>query len=146
MYKGTELFPPPFIPLVVVLCSLLHTHTHARRTYAFIYVHRGYHFQLKEVQTLAETFPTTKIILNHLGGPVSVGLYANQRDTTVFSEWSNSLIALARCKNMYIKIGGVGMPIFALGKRYHERFLKGTLCDHFFLFVLSVLCLTLSFA
>jgi predicted TIM-barrel fold metal-dependent hydrolase len=33
-----------------------------------------------------------------------------------FSTWSTNLIALANCSNVYMKIGGVGMPIFALGK------------------------------
>jgi len=46
------------------------------------------------------------------GGPVAIKTnLAND-----FSTWSTNLIALANCSNVYMKIGGVGMPIFALGK------------------------------
>jgi len=46
------------------------------------------------------------------GGPVAIKTnLAND-----FSTWSTNLNALAKCSNVYMKIGGVGMPIFGLGK------------------------------
>lgn len=64
-------------------------------------------------------------MLSFIGGPVVVGPYANKRDSSVFFDWSNSLVALAVCPNVYVKIGGLGMPIFGLGDRFNDRFIKG---------------------
>ena len=81
----------------------------------------GYHWQLNELKTLADAFPQTTIIVDHLGGPVSLGPYAGQRDNEVLNAWTTALGELAECKNVVVKLGGVGMPIFGLGSKYHER-------------------------
>ena len=39
------------------------------------------------------------------------------------STWKKLLTDLATCQNVYIKLGGVGMPIFGLGLHFHERLL-----------------------
>lgn len=73
-----------------------------------------YHHQLPELAELARAFPETQIILNHTGGPIGIASYAGRRDA-VFSEWRESMRALARCTNVAVKIGGMGMVMFGFG-------------------------------
>ena len=70
-----------------------------------------YHTQLDDVIDLAQAFPGTTIILNHLGGPIGIGPYAGHRDA-VFGEWQRSIQKLARCDNVIVKLGGMGMRVF----------------------------------
>jgi L-fuconolactonase len=69
-----------------------------------------YHPQLPEVTALARAFPDTSIVLNHLGGPLGVGPYAGQADTT-FAQWRTHMAELANCPNVSVKLGGLGMRI-----------------------------------
>ncbi len=69
-----------------------------------------YHPQLSEVTDLARAFPGTSIILNHAGGPLGVGPYANRKDET-FTHWKRDITELARCPNVTVKLGGLGMRI-----------------------------------
>ena len=48
-----------------------------------------YHEQLDELIDLARAFPTTSIILDHLGGPLGIDVYAGRRDE-VFAAWRRS--------------------------------------------------------
>ena len=75
----------------------------------------GYHTQLHEVEELARTFPNTTIIVDHIGGPVAMGPLAKQRDSEVFKDWGIALQSLAHCPNIYIKVGGFGMPSYGWG-------------------------------
>ena len=69
-----------------------------------------YHPQLPEVIALAKAFPDTAIILNHVGGPLGVGPYAGQAEAT-FAGWRQHIAELARCPNVSVKLGGLGMRI-----------------------------------
>lgn len=69
-----------------------------------------FHPQLPEVVELARAFPDTSIILNHVGGPLGIGPYAGRTDET-FAFWKQHLVALARCPNVTVKLGGLGMRI-----------------------------------
>jgi L-fuconolactonase len=69
-----------------------------------------YHPQIDEVSDLARAFPETSIILDHLGGPVGVGPYADRR-AEVFAAWKASLDELSACPNVFIKMGGLAMRI-----------------------------------
>ncbi len=69
-----------------------------------------YHPQIGEVCDLARAFPETSIILDHLGGPVGVGPYADRR-AEVFAAWKASLRELAACPNVFVKMGGLAMRI-----------------------------------
>ena len=69
-----------------------------------------YHPQLPEVTELARAFPETTIILNHVGGPLGIGPYAGRQDDT-FAVWSAGMRELARCPNVMVKLGGLGMRI-----------------------------------
>lgn len=70
-----------------------------------------YHPQLPELIDLARAFPDTPIVLNHVGGPIGVGPYAGKRDE-VFADWKASIDTLARCPNVVVKLGGLGMRMF----------------------------------
>ena len=70
-----------------------------------------YHTQLGELADLAQAFPGTTIVLNHVGGPIGIGPYAGQREA-VFADWRRSMSQLARCPNVSVKLGGLGMRVF----------------------------------
>jgi L-fuconolactonase len=70
----------------------------------------AYHTQLPEVYALAYACPDTTIILNHAGGPLGAGPYAAQR-REVFEIWRREMAALAGLPNVFLKIGGLGMPV-----------------------------------
>jgi predicted TIM-barrel fold metal-dependent hydrolase len=67
------------------------------------------HTQLLELSDLAQAFPDTTIVLNHVGGPTRVGLFAGQ-EQEILSEWRSGMQALARCPNVAVKLGGLTNP------------------------------------
>jgi predicted TIM-barrel fold metal-dependent hydrolase len=77
-----------------------------------------YHTQLTDLVDLARYFPDTKIILDHIGSPLGIGPYSGKQDE-VFQDWKKGITALSSCPNVYIKLGGLGMPMTGFG--WHER-------------------------
>jgi L-fuconolactonase len=77
-----------------------------------------YHPQLSELAAFARAVPDLTIILNHIGGLVRVGSYAN-RDDEVLPAWRSGIATVAACPNVMIKLGGVGQVRF--GFNWHER-------------------------
>jgi predicted TIM-barrel fold metal-dependent hydrolase len=77
-----------------------------------------YHTQLGEAAALAQDFPATTIILDHAGGALGIGPYAGKRQA-VFAEWRAGMAVLARCPNVCVKLGGLGMRMsgFDFGSR-----------------------------
>jgi L-fuconolactonase len=65
--------------------------------------------QLPELADFAKAVPDLPIILNHIGGLVRTGPYANN-DTQVLAKWREGIAAVAKCPNVTIKLGGMGMP------------------------------------
>ena len=65
--------------------------------------------QLPELADFAKAVPDLTIILNHIGGLLRIGPYAN-RDDEVLATWRNGIAAVADCPNVNIKLGGIGMP------------------------------------
>ena len=76
-----------------------------------------YHPQIIELTDLARAFPQTKIVLNHVGGPIGIGVYAGKRKEVV-PAWAASIKALAACQNVCVKVGGLGMRMG--GFAFHE--------------------------
>ena len=70
--------------------------------------------QLPELLELARRFPGLPIIVNHCGGIVRIGSYA-QHQPEVFATWSRSMRELAALPNVYVKLGGLGMRINGFG-------------------------------
>ncbi|MFK7864479.1 MAG: amidohydrolase [Pseudohongiellaceae bacterium] len=73
-----------------------------------------YHSQLPELISLAEAFPHQTIVLDHVGGPLGIGPYQGKREE-VFQSWKKHIVKLAHCKNVSVKLGGLGMAINGFG-------------------------------
>jgi len=77
-----------------------------------------YHTQLEEMAAFAREVPELTIVVNHIGGLVRVGPYAN-RDDEVLAAWRRGVAAVAACPNVVLKLGGVGQRRF--GFDWHTR-------------------------
>jgi hypothetical protein len=65
--------------------------------------------QLPELAAFAKAVPDLPIVLNHIGGLLRHGPYAN-RDHEVLETWRRGIAAVAACSNVHVKLGGIGMP------------------------------------
>ena len=77
-----------------------------------------YHTGLPDLIKLARKFPEQPIVLDHCGGPLGLGWWADRREE-VFAAWSRDIKELATCENVVIKLGGLGMRVNGFG--FHER-------------------------
>ena len=77
-----------------------------------------FHPQIGELTDLARAFPDTRIVLDHCGGPIGVGSYANRRQE-IFPVWQAEIREIAKCRNVVVKLGGLAMRL--LGYDFHER-------------------------
>jgi predicted TIM-barrel fold metal-dependent hydrolase len=68
-----------------------------------------YHTQLADAVQLARDCPETRIVLNHVGGPLGIGPFEGRR-SEVFEVWRAGIAELGRCGNVAVKLGGLGMP------------------------------------
>ena len=82
-----------------------------------------YHPQLHQVIDLADAFPDTTIVLNHMGGRAGLGPYKG-KEAEVVKSWTASIRALAQRPNVVVKIGGIGMRLG--GFDFHDRDLPPT--------------------
>jgi predicted TIM-barrel fold metal-dependent hydrolase len=86
-----------------------------RRGYTYESWH--YHFQLRDFCALARAAPETTIILDHFGTPLGTKSFRDQREA-IFEQWKTDMVALAKCPNVYAKLGGLAMPDTGFG--WHE--------------------------
>jgi predicted TIM-barrel fold metal-dependent hydrolase len=77
-----------------------------------------YHCQMPELTAAARALPQLPIVLDHLGCVIGVGPYEGQAREN-FLQWRNDMTALARCENVSVKLGGMGMII--CGAEWHAR-------------------------
>ena len=77
-----------------------------------------YHPQLMDLADLARAFPDVPIVLNHVGGLIRTGPYEGKREE-VFRSWKQGISELASCHNVFVKLGGLGMPRCGFG--WHEQ-------------------------
>jgi predicted TIM-barrel fold metal-dependent hydrolase len=72
--------------------------------------------QLAELAAFADAAPDLTIVLNHIGGFMAVGGFA-ERPAETFAAWRQGMAEVARRPNVVLKIGGMGMgmisPAFA---------------------------------
>ena len=77
-----------------------------------------YHPQLPDALDMMRAFPGTTFILNHVGGILGVGPYNNRREE-ILTGWRKNISDIAKCANVYCKLGGLGMV--SVGFDFHER-------------------------
>lgn len=75
----------------------------------FTYDTWHYHYQNQDFIKLAQAAPDTVIILDHFGTPLGVGPYAGQREK-IYRQWKQDIAAIAKCENVFAKLGGLAMP------------------------------------
>ena len=63
--------------------------------------------QLSDVADLANAFPNTRIVLDHVGGPIGIGPYRGHL-AEMFPDWKRGIEEIARCPNVSMKLGGLG--------------------------------------
>lgn len=80
----------------------------------------GFHHQLGELIQLADSFPETTIVLDHVGGLLGVGEYRSDREA-VIAHWQGQLRKLAARPNVFLKIGGMGTPHSGFGFENKSR-------------------------
>jgi len=76
---------------------------------AWLYFH-----QIPELTALAQAFPQLPIVLNHCGGVLGIGRYAQMR-AEVWARWQAAMAELATCPNVMVKLGGLGMRLPGFG-------------------------------
>jgi predicted TIM-barrel fold metal-dependent hydrolase len=68
----------------------------------FVFDLQCYPNQFAEAAELAQAFPDTSIVIDHLGMPIA-------RDVAGVALWRASVAPLAGCENVTMKVGGLGM-------------------------------------
>ena len=74
-----------------------------------------YHPQIPELAALARAFPDTTVVLNHIGGLVAHTRAYRDRAQEATAQWRSAMADLAKCPNVYVKLGGLGMPYLGFG-------------------------------
>jgi L-fuconolactonase len=64
--------------------------------------------QLPDLIDLAQTFPDTAIVLDHVGTPLGIASYKGRREER-FPLWRDNIRTLAKCENVVVKLGGLAM-------------------------------------
>ncbi len=76
--------------------------------------------QIPRLTALARAFPETPIVLDHCGGVLGIGRFEGRRNE-VFTQWKASLLELATCPNVMVKLSGLGMRLSGFGFDALER-------------------------
>ena len=87
-------------------------------SYGLAYDAMLYHCQIAELAAAARAVPELSIVLDHFGCIIGVGPYRG-RDRQEFERWRRDMADLARCPNVSVKMGGLGMIV--CGATWHER-------------------------
>jgi predicted TIM-barrel fold metal-dependent hydrolase len=82
-----------------------------------------FHHQNAAFADLARAVPETTMILDHFGTPLGVGRYRDRRKE-IFEAWKVDIAEIARCPNVFAKLGGLAMPDNGFG--WHARDLPPT--------------------
>ncbi len=79
-----------------------------------------YHHQNLDFLDLARAVPECTMILDHFGTPLGVGIYKHCKDE-IFQEWKQEIAEIAKCSNVFAKLGGLAMPDNGFGWHLAER-------------------------
>jgi predicted TIM-barrel fold metal-dependent hydrolase len=85
--------------------------------------------QLPELLNLAQSFPSTAVVLDHVGTPLGLASYQGKREQR-FPIWRDNLRKLAALPNVSVKLGGLAMafcnfPSFLQSPAAHSTQLAG---------------------
>lgn len=75
-----------------------------------------YHSQLPELTAMARALPDLRIVLDHIGCVLGVGVYEG-REAEIRAGWAQDMRDLASCPNVTVKVGGFGMIV--CGAKWH---------------------------
>ena len=78
-----------------------------------------FHTQLPEFTALVKELSEQRFVLDHIGTPLGMGIYADKVDE-VKGEWEASMKELAKCPNVSVKLSGILMPCTGIG-HFNER-------------------------
>ena len=73
-----------------------------------------FHPQIPELTALVAACPDTPVVLDHIGGPLGIGPYADRRDE-VRAAIRPALEDLAQHEHVHVKVGGIGMSVYGVG-------------------------------
>ncbi len=76
--------------------------------------------QLSDVIDLAWAFPDTPIVLDHCGTPLGTASYAGKLPEH-YDRWAQSITALAQCRNVSVKLGGLAMAFCGMPDKRPRR-------------------------
>lgn len=79
-----------------------------------------YHHQNEDFYELARAVPDTTMVLDHFGTPLGVGIYRGASNE-IFERWKEDIREIARCPNVYAKLGGLAMPDNGFGWDRREQ-------------------------
>lgn len=79
-----------------------------------------YHHQNLDFLDLARAVPECTMVLDHFGTPLGVGVYKNCKDE-IFQQWKEDIREIARCPNVFAKLGGLAMPDNGFGWHLQDR-------------------------
>lgn len=68
-----------------------------------------YHHQNLDFLDLARAVPECTMVLDHFGSPLGIGIYKHCRDE-IFQQWKQEIAEIAKCPNVFAKLGGLAMP------------------------------------
>ena len=74
-----------------------------------------YHHQMRDFIDVAKALSECTFVLDHFGTPLGIGPW---RRDEIFPQWRTNMAELARCENVYLKLGGLAMPDNGFG--WHE--------------------------
>lgn len=72
------------------------------------------HSNLKELANLAKAFPDTPVIVNHIGNVAGIGA-EDENSGELIKKWRAEIKGIATCRNVFMKLGGLGMTAFGFG-------------------------------
>lgn len=78
-----------------------------------------FHHQMPRLARLADAFPDTTIILNHIGHAVAMA-EDGESPQSVFPSWKANLRALSSRQNVICKISGLGMALWGFPHRAED--------------------------
>lgn len=79
-----------------------------------------YHHQNRDYAALARAVPDTIFVLDHFGTPLGVGRFAGKR-AEIYAQWKQDIAEIARCPNVFAKLGGLAMPDNGWGWDQRDR-------------------------